>query len=72
MRRLKSLVCGDFGVGRMNDAGREFIEWCEANGLAYANSFVRNAETGTWYNKMYGRLYKLDGFVVRLKGGTEW
>ena len=33
-------VCGDFGVGRMNDVGRDLIEWCEANGLAYANSFV--------------------------------
>ena len=28
-------MCGDFGVGRMNDAGRDLIEWCEANGLAY-------------------------------------
>ena len=58
-------VCGDFGVGRMNDAGRDLIEWCEANGLAYANSFVRHAERGTCYNRMYGRWYELDGFVVR-------
>ena len=34
-------VCGEYGVGRMNDAGRDLIEWCEANGLAYANSFVK-------------------------------
>ena len=58
-------VCGEFGVGRMNDAGRDLIEWCEANGLAYANSFVRHAERGTWFNRMYGRWYELDGFVVR-------
>ena len=44
-------VCGEFGVGRMNDAGRDLIEWCEANGLAYANSFVRHAERGTWFNR---------------------
>ena len=24
----------------MNDGGRDLIEWCEANGLAYANSFL--------------------------------
>ena len=58
-------VCGDFGVGKMNDAGRDLIEWCEANGLAYANSFVRHAERGTWFNRMYGRWCELDGFVVR-------
>ena len=39
---------GDFGVRRMDDAGRELIEWFEANGLAYANSFVC-----TWFNRMY-------------------
>ena len=58
-------VCGDFGVGRMNDAGRDLIEWCEGNGLAYENSFVRHAERGTLFNRMYGRWYELDGFVVR-------
>ena len=55
----------DFGVGRMNDAGRDLIEWCEANGQWDANSFVRHAERGTWFNRMYGRWYELDGFVVR-------
>ena len=58
-------VCGEYGVGRMNDAGSDLIEWCEANVLAYANSFVRHAERGTWFNRMYGRWYELDGFVVR-------
>ena len=58
-------VCGEFGVGNMNDADRDLIEWCEANGLAYANSIVRHAERGTWFNRMYGRWYELDGFVVR-------
>ena len=58
-------MCCDFEMGRMNDAGRYLIEWCEANGLAYANSFVRHTERGTWFNRMYGRWYELDGFVVR-------
>ena len=58
-------VCGEFGVGRMNDAGRDLIERCEVNGLAYANSFVRHAEMGMWFNRMYGRRYELNGFVVR-------
>ena len=25
-------VCDDFGMGRMNDAGKDLIEWCEAKG----------------------------------------
>ena len=41
------------------------IEWCKANGLAYGNSFVRHAERDTWFNRMYGRWYELDGFVLR-------
>ena len=49
----------------MNDAGRDLIEWCEANGIAYANSYVQHAERSTWFNRMYGRWYALDGFVVR-------
>ena len=58
-------MCGNFGVGRMNDAGRDLIERCEANGLAYVNIFVRHDGRGTWFNRMYGRWYELDGFVVR-------
>ena len=26
---------------------------------------LRHAERGTWFNRMYGRWYELDGFVVR-------
>ena len=48
-------MCGNFGVGRMNDTGRDLIDWCEANGLAYANSFARHAEIGTLFNRMYGK-----------------
>ena len=50
---------------RLNDTGRDLIEWCEANGLAYENSFVRHTERDTWFNRMYGRWYELDVFVVR-------
>ena len=57
--------CVDFGAGSMNDAGRDFIEWREVNGLPYANRFVRHAERGTWFNRMYGRWYELGGSVVR-------
>ena len=58
-------VCGEFGVGRMNNADIDLIEWCGVNGLAYMNSFVRHAERGTWFNRMHGRWYELDGFVVK-------
>ena len=64
----RNRMCGDFGVGSMNDSGRDLIEWCEANGLPYAKNFVRHDERGTWFNWMYGRWYELDGFVVRQNG----
>ena len=34
-------VCGRYGLGRPNEAGRDLIEWYEEHELAYANSFVR-------------------------------
>ena len=49
-------VCGKYGVGRMNEAGRDLIEWCEENELAYVNSFMRHARRGTWFHLRYGRL----------------
>ena len=58
-------VCGKYGVGSMNEAGRDLIDWCEEHGLAYVNSFVKHARRGTWFNLRYGRWYELDGFLVR-------
>ena len=58
-------VCGKFGIGRMNEAGRDLINLCEENGLAYVNSYVRHACRGTWFNRMNGRWYELDVFLVR-------
>ena len=58
-------VCGKFGIGRMNEAGRDLINWCEENGLAYVNSYVRHACRGTWFNRMYWRWYELAVFLVR-------
>ena len=53
------------GVGRMNEAGRDLIDWCEEHGLEYVNSFMRHERRGTWFNVRYGRWYELDGFLVR-------
>ena len=58
-------VCGRYGLGRANEAGRDLIKWCEEHDLAYVNSFVRYKSRGTWFNRMYVRWYELDGFVVR-------
>ena len=58
-------VCGRLGLGRANEAGRDLIDWCEEHDLAYVNSFVRHRRRGTWFNRMYGRWYELDGFIVR-------
>ena len=58
-------VCGKFGVGRVNEAGADLIDWCEENELAYVNSYMKHRRRGTWFNMRYGRWYELDGFVVR-------
>ena len=64
-RNERQGVCGKYGVGRMNEAGRDLIDWCEEHGLAYVNSYMRHARRGTWFNLRYGRWYELDGFLVR-------
>ncbi|KAI8519282.1 hypothetical protein Bbelb_025390 [Branchiostoma belcheri] len=58
-------VCGKYGVGKMNEAGRDLINWCEEFGLAYVNSYLKHKHRGTWFNLRYGRWYELDGFIVR-------
>ena len=58
-------VYGREGLGRMNDAGRDLMVWCEANGLAYVNSYMRHARRGTWQHPATGRWYELDGFLVK-------
>ena len=64
-RNERQGVCGKYGVGRMNEAGRDLIDWCEEWGLAYVNSFMRHERRGTWFHLRYGRWYELDGFLVR-------
>ena len=64
-RRGRDGVYGKFGLGEMNEAGRDWMEWCGTNGLAYVNSFMRHRRRGTWLHPRSGRWYELDGFVVR-------
>ena len=58
-------VYGTFGINEMNDAGRDWMDWCGTNGLAYVNSYMRHARRGTWQHPRTGRWYELDGFLVR-------
>ena len=60
-------VCGKYGVGRVNEAGADLIDWCEEHELVYVNSFMKHRRRGTWFNLRYGRWYELDGFIVRKK-----
>ena len=30
-------LCDKYGVGRMNEAGRDLIDWCEEHGLCNVN-----------------------------------
>ena len=75
-------VCGIYGVGSMNEQGRDFVEWCEENELVWANSYMKHRKRGTWFSARYHRWYELDSFVVREKdrvsmvrkmcGASEW
>ena len=75
-------VCGRYGVGRMNDQGRDFVEWCEENELVWVNSYMKHRRRGTWFSVRFHRWYELDGFVVRKRdrvglvrrmcGASEW
>ena len=43
-------VCGQFGLWRSNAAGVELLEWMEAYGLSWVNSFFRHKRRGTWFS----------------------
>jgi hypothetical protein len=58
-------VKGKFGLRTSNERGRELIRWCEENGLSYVNSYFNQKKRGTWFNRMLGRWYELDGFVMK-------
>jgi hypothetical protein len=58
-------VKGKFGLRESNNRGRDLIRWCEENSLAYVNSFYNHKKRGTWFNRMLGRWYELDGFIMR-------
>ena len=58
-------VSGKYGTGNSSEAGKDLLEWCEENGMAYVNSFIKHRRRGTWFHPRYGRWYELDGFIVR-------
>ena len=58
-------VCGKYGIGRINEAGIDLVNWCEEHRLAIANSYFRQVRRGTWFSMIWGRWYELDGFIVR-------
>ena len=39
-------VCGKYGLGRGNEAGRDLVDWCEEMGMAHVNSFMRYKRRG--------------------------
>ena len=34
-------ICGKYGVGRMNEEGRDLIDFCEEHRLTYVKSFMK-------------------------------
>ena len=60
-------VKGKFGLRESNMRGRDLIRWCEENSLAYVNSFFNHKKRETWFNRMLGRWYEIDSFIMRTK-----
>ena len=58
-------VCGNYGLGATNEAGKDLLNWCQLNGLSWMNSFKNIKERGTWYSKKWKKWYELDGFIVK-------
>ena len=48
----KKGVSGKFGLRSSNQRGRDMLEWCEANGLTYVNSFHNHRKRGTWLSNL--------------------
>ena len=58
-------VKGKFCLRESNNRVRELVRWCEENELAYVNSYFNHKKRGTWFNRMLGRWYELDGFIMK-------
>ena len=52
-------VCGKYGLGRGNEAGRDLVDWCEEMGMAHVKSFMRYKRRG-------------HGDIRRLGDGTSY
>ena len=40
-------VCGKFSLRSSNQAGQEFVDWCETLGMCHVNSFYKHKKRGT-------------------------
>ena len=58
-------IGGKFGLRTTNQQGNKLLEWCEANSLAYVNSFSNHRSRGTWFSNFTRRWYELDGFLMK-------
>ena len=58
-------IKGKFGMRQSNERGLGLLRWCQENNLAYVNSYFNHKKRGTWFNRMLGRWYELDGFIMR-------
>ena len=57
---------GKYGMNTpTNEAGKDLINWCQENVMAYLNSFsAHHRRRGTWFNFPRGTGYELDGFIM--------
>ena len=56
---------GKYGLGRMNEAGDNLLQWAMFQNLCWANSFSNHPNRGTWFNPAYRQWHEIDGFFVK-------
>ena len=56
---------GPYGLGNCNAAGKDLINWCNGQDLAFVNSFFRHGKRGTWKTPGQSSWHEIDGFAVK-------
>ena len=64
-------TAGPHGLAKTNVAGRNLLNWCASEGLAWVN-FFREQKRGTWCHPATEQWHELDGFLVKQKEQSRW
>ena len=65
--KLWTQVLGPFGDSRRTKGGEELLNFCEQEGLVFANTLSSQKHKATWYHNRWGTAHALDHFLVRAR-----